>query len=391
MSLNNKVVLFAWELGEGLGHLPPLKAIARAVKREGAKVVFALREPEPARLELGEFEAPVMQAPYWPAPVPPAMPSGSYADILLGNGYGTPAGIHKMVGAWDGVFELVRPDLVVCDHAPGAVLSAFGRIPVAVVGNGFAVPPCDSEVFPPFEPGQGERSRQAPVLAAIQEGMAALGRVPPKTICDPFRGAFRGVYSFSLFDTYRDVRPEAALGPIEPLPALTVLPRSRQLFAYSASNNPAANELTQALMDLGSQASVFFRGTPGARGAVLKSRGVRLYDSAPALPSLMPECSAVFSHGGPGFAHAALAAGRPHIVSPRHFEALITGRRLEEIGAGILVHPFEPQLFREAVKRGFEDDAVRAAAQAAGAAAQAFMKTARPLETTIEALRNILS
>ncbi len=391
MPLNDKTVLFAWELGEGLGHLPPLKAIARALKGEGAKVVFALREPEHSRIALSELGAQIIQAPHWPTPAPPAMPSGSYADILAGNGYGARDDIREMIAAWDGVCAATRPDLIVCEHAPGAALSAFGRIPAAFVGNGFVVPPCDGAVFPPFEPGKGEDARQAPVLAAIQEALAGSGRPMPQSICEPFRGVFRGVYSFPLFDTYRDVRPEAVLGPIETLPALTALPKSRRLFAYSASNNPAVDQLTQGLMDLGPQASVYFRGTPGARSAVLKSRGVRVYDTAPSLASILPESSAAFSHGGPGFAHAALAAGRPHIVCPRHFEALVAGRRLEALGAGILVQPFEPGKFAEAVRRAFEDDRLRQAAQAAGAAAQDFMKTAAPLETTIEALRRELS
>ena len=390
MPLNDKSVLFAWELGEGLGHLPPLKAIARALQQEGVKVGFALREPETARAALAELGARIVQAPYWPTPAPPALPSGSYADILAGNGYGSTVDACKMIAAWDVVIDAARPDLIVCDHAPGAALSAFGRIPVAFVGNGFAVPPCEGALFPPFEPSKGDVSRQAPVQAAIQEALTALRRKTPRSICEPFRGVFRGVYSFTLFDTYRDIRPEAVLGPIEPLPALTPFPASRRLFAYSASNNPVINQLTQALMDFGAEAAVYFRGAPGARNTVLRSRGVRVYDAAPSLASVLPECSAVFSHGGPGFAHAALAAGRPHIVSPRHFEALITGRRLEEIGAGILVHPFELQLFRGAVRRGFDDEAVHEAAQTAGVAAQAFMKTATPLQTTVEALKGEL-
>lgn len=387
MPLKDKSVLFAWELGEGLGHLPPLKAIARALQHDGAKVAFALREPEAARAALAELGAQIVQAPYWPTPAPPALASGSYADILAGNGYGSTADIYKMIAAWDGVIDAVLPDLVVCEHAPGAALSAFGRIPVAFVGNGFAVPPCDGALFPPFETGKGVAARQVPVQAALQEALATLRRQEPRSICEPFRGVFRGVYSFPLFDTYRDVRRDAVLGPIEPLPALTALPASRRMFAYSASNNPAVDALTQALMDFGAEAAVYFRGAPGARGAVLRSRGVRVYDTAPLLTAVLPECGAVFSHGGPGFAHAALAAGRPHIVSPRHFEALVTGRRLAELGAGIVVHPFEPKLFRAAMRRAFDDETVRQAAQEAGAAAQAFMKAATPLETTVEALR----
>jgi hypothetical protein len=180
------------------------------------------------------------------------------------------------------------------------------------------------------------------------------------------------------------------LGPIEALPPLSPLPPKRHLFAYSASNNPVAEKLAVVLMDLGADASAYFRGPPSTRAAILRSRGVHVYDGAPLLPSVLPGVSAVFSHGGPGFAHAALASGRPHIVSPRHLEALVTGRRLEALGAGIVVHPFDPSLLRTAVDRLFDDGKIKLAAQDAAKQAVAFMAAATPLDTTVSALREIL-
>jgi hypothetical protein len=162
LPLSSKTVLFAWELGEGLGHFPPIKAIARALMREGATVAFAMREMETARTELAEFGEHIVQAPYWPSPAPPAELSGSYADILAGNGYGTARDAQKMIAAWDTVIEAIRPDLIVCEHAPGAALSAFGRLPTAFVGNGFVVPPSEGQTFPPFESGEGVSARQGP-------------------------------------------------------------------------------------------------------------------------------------------------------------------------------------------------------------------------------------
>jgi hypothetical protein len=389
VSLDGKTILFAWELGEGLGHLPPLKAIALAAKAQGATPVFALRDAVLTREVLAEVGAQILPAPFWPTPAPPPTASGTYADILIGNGFGSAANVRALVGAWAQVIDLVKPDLIVCEHAPSAALAAFGRIPIAMVGNGFVVPPADGAEFPSYEPGRGEPQRQRPVLSVIQEALGDMGRAVPQTICEPFRGAFRGIYTFPALDTYRTVRREAVLGPIEPVPPLSPLPAKRKLFAYSAADYALINDVTQALMDLGPQASAYFRGSLGARGAVIKSRGVHVYDSAPALSSVLPEASVVFSHGGTGFTYAALAAGRPHILNPRHFEAHSTARALEELGAGIALHPFEPKRFREAVTRANDDRALRESAQKAGAMAQAFVAQATPLETTMAALQAI--
>ena len=154
MTLAAKTLLFAWELGEGLGHLPALKAIALAAKVEGARAVFALREPGPARAVLAEAAAEVLPAPYWPTPALPAKLSSSHADLIAANGFSSAPSARTVIGSWDKLFDAVKPDLVVSEHAPGAVIAAFGRIPVALVGNGFVVPPADAATFPPFEAGK---------------------------------------------------------------------------------------------------------------------------------------------------------------------------------------------------------------------------------------------
>jgi UDP:flavonoid glycosyltransferase YjiC (YdhE family) len=218
-----------------------------------------------------------------------------------------------------------------------------------------------------------------------------LKRAAPKAITDPFRGVFRGVYSFPQLDTYRHARREPVLGPIEAMPALTPLPAKRRLFAYSASDYALVEQVVQALMHVGPEAEAYFRGSLGARASVLTSRGVRVHEQAPSLGDVLPGVSAVFSHGGTGFTNAALAAGRPQVVTPRHFEATATARALEAIGAGICVLPFDAGKFRDAVKRAQDDGAMRAAAQTAGEAAQAFLKSAAPLETTMARLRAVFA
>ena len=120
MSLDGKTILFAWELGEGLGHLPPLKAIAQAAKIEGATPVFALRDAVLPREALTEIGGQILPAPFWPTPAPPPSASGTYADILIANGFTSAANVRALIGAWAQIIDLVRPDLIVCEHAPSA-------------------------------------------------------------------------------------------------------------------------------------------------------------------------------------------------------------------------------------------------------------------------------
>jgi hypothetical protein len=383
-------VLLAWELGEGLGHLPPLKAIALALQPLGVKPVFALREIHHAGPALRDFNAPVFVAPHWSKPAAPPFKTGSFADILGANGYTTSERAASLIGAWDRLIDHVKPDAIVCEHAPSAMLSAFGRIPVAFVGNGFAVPPADEAQFPPYTPGVGSPEGQDVVLEAISVALRRLGRPAPATLTAPFRGDFRGVYSFPLIDSYRAVRRERVLGPIEPQPPLAPLPERPRLFVYSALDFARIDALFQCLMDIGPEASVYLRGNLGPRAAILRSRGVEVFDKPQPFAEIMPRASVVFSHAGSGFTNAALASGRPHITFPRHFEAKASAMGLEQAGCGIRLNTLDVESFRAAYRRAQMDEAMRDAAQRVGQDAQDFIASARAHDVTIEAVKRLL-
>ena len=383
-------MLLAWELGEGLGHLPPLKAIALALQPLGVKPVFALRETHHAGPALRDFNAPVFVAPHWSKPAAPPFKTGSFADILGANGYTTSERAASLIGAWDRLIDHVKPDAIVCEHAPSAMLSAFGRIPVAFVGNGFAVPPADEAQFPPYTPGVGSPEGQDVVLEAISVALRRLGRPAPATLTAPFRGDFRGVYSFPLIDSYRAVRRERVLGPIEPQPPLAPLPDRPRLFVYSALDFARIDALFQCLMDIGPEASVYLRGNLGPRAAILRSRGVEVFDKPQPFAEIMPRASVVFSHAGSGFTNAALASGRPHITFPRHFEAKASAMGLEQAGCGIRLNTLDVESFRAAYRRAQMDEAMRDAAQRVGQDAQDFIASARAHDVTIEAVKRLL-
>jgi UDP:flavonoid glycosyltransferase YjiC (YdhE family) len=229
------------------------------------------------------------------------------------------------------------------------------------------------------------------VFEAIQSAFRALGRPPLPTITAPFRGVFRGIYTFPVLDTYRAVRREPLLGPIEAQPALTPLPQRRRIFIYSAADFARIDALTHCIMDLGAEASVYLRGNVGPRASILRSRGVEVFDAPPKLADILPQVSAVFSHAGPGFTNAALTGGRPHIIFPRHFEAHAAALGLVDLRCGIRLDDLKPETFRTAYEQASTDASMQAAAQKAGAEAQAFMRDARALETSLDAIRRLLA
>jgi hypothetical protein len=62
--------------------------------------------------------------------------------LLQQSAFGEFCEFRAQVSAWRTIFDLVRPDLLVCDHSPTALLAARGySFKRAIVGSGFFCPP----------------------------------------------------------------------------------------------------------------------------------------------------------------------------------------------------------------------------------------------------------
>src|SRR5882762_2842841 len=80
-----KVVLFAWELGGGMGHIHRLLPIARELAAQGHRVVFALRRLENAAVITQTLpDAKILSAPVYRAGPQVAKKAMAYhyADVL---------------------------------------------------------------------------------------------------------------------------------------------------------------------------------------------------------------------------------------------------------------------------------------------------------------------
>ena len=135
-------ILFTWELGGGLGHLVNLMPLAQAMSRKGHRVYAAVQDvPKAARIFRG-FDIAYLQAPTKFHDSPNAiMPPRTFAHILHNRGFGELDELRAMAGTWRNLLEMTRPDLVVFDHSPTALLAARGLVAKkALIGTGFFCP-----------------------------------------------------------------------------------------------------------------------------------------------------------------------------------------------------------------------------------------------------------
>lgn len=137
-------ILFAWKLGAGLGHLGPLRQFTKELASRDHRVVAVARDIHLAKDKLDSTLFECIQASFANGKTLVESPLG-FADILLNNGFESAETGANHVEAWRRIYKETRPDLVVAEHSPTALVAARSLdAKCAVMGTGFTIPPsCD--------------------------------------------------------------------------------------------------------------------------------------------------------------------------------------------------------------------------------------------------------
>src|SRR5437868_419839 len=97
-------VLFAWELGTGLGHILRIRRLGSRLARHGVRLVAAVKNLASAHLLIADgFQ--VFQAPVWPGSLSSSsgleQSSTTLGDMLAGLGLYDGDVLRGMLAAWD--------------------------------------------------------------------------------------------------------------------------------------------------------------------------------------------------------------------------------------------------------------------------------------------------
>ena len=129
-------------------------------------MVLAARELHRVPEALGGLRIELLPAPF-KRNVPPADQSAflSFTHILARQCFSSAEELEMYLRAWSCIFDLVKPDLVLYDHSPTALVASHGRSFKKVsVGSGFYNPPAPEPgaPFAPFStPSTATRCAQA--------------------------------------------------------------------------------------------------------------------------------------------------------------------------------------------------------------------------------------
>ena len=343
--------LLAWELGSGIGHLGRLAPLAQALRARGHEVTLAVKDLS----GMGNVTAldgfRVLQAPVWLKTADNAEPPRSYAEILARFGYADPGGLGGLVRAWCDIVALVKPALIVADHAPTALLAArIAGLPRVTYGSGFFLPP---RVYPlpnmrPWLeiPAALLAAGEDELLAGVNRVMSTLHAPPLAMLADVLAADADFLMTFRELDHYRGRRDGEYLGVVssegaDPPPAWPA-GTGKKILVYLHGDYREMDAILGAFNALSARAMIFAPGIASATIGKFRSSRMVFSDRPLALAAMGRQCDAVVCHGGLATSVAALRAGSPVLLLPLHLEQFLISQNIESMGAGLLINPDLP-------------------------------------------------
>ena len=345
-------VLLAWELGGEYGHIARFLPLALEFRRRGYEPVLLLRDLCRTESLLGGHGLTCLQAPLWIAEVAGLPPPANYAETLMRFGYLDAVGLLGVCKAWRALVALLDPALVLCDHAPTAMLATRGMgVPRAVLGDSFAIPPRLAPM-PAYHwwvgaPAVRLQDSEAKVLATANAVLERLGQSPLAQLHQLLDGDERFLCSTPDLDAYPLREAEARYwGSIVNLehgvpPAWPAFPGGKRIFAYLKPMDGRFEPLLRALNEVEAAALVH---APGVSGKIMNTyRSARLnFSREPVrMADAAGESDLIVCHAG-RTADVALACGKPSLLLPMQTEQLMSSKRAEQLGVALVVTPEQP-------------------------------------------------
>lgn len=331
-------ILFAWELGGGVGYVDRLAQVAAALEADGHEPVFVVRDLVGTADFFARRSWIVMQAPMAVGLLHPTQPSfvpGSYADLLAVNNFANVEHLYRLTHAWHMLFLALQPALIVAEYAPVATLAAYGRIPTIAMGHGYIMPPPDSHEFPIFDPAAQRFAPPEKITETVRLVQQRLGGAVADSVPAIIGGTRHFVTAFAETDPYAGFRGQPDTGPLESIPPPTAPGGPPSFYAYLSATHPQLRMILQSLVECGLPGAAYVkRATPEIR-QFLGERKVHVFDRPPPLGDVTRGAHVIVHHGGAATLGAAMGAGRPQVLWPEVADQQVSADTIDRLGVSV--------------------------------------------------------
>lgn len=349
-------ILITWELGAGLGHVSPLQPVVDALAQQGHRVVVALRQVSHATMVFQHPSVRVVQAPYLVQRVTrPFKLQFTFAHILHNVGFDDARELRARTTAWEALYEMVAPDVIVFDHSPTALLASWQRqVSRLTIGTGFTCPPACQWLpnWRPTAPCDVEQlhREESQVTRHVNQLLLDWNRPPLACLSELYARVDDTVLTtFPELDHFQPPRDGEYWGTLPSMPGAP--PRwpeagGKRIFGY-LKPNPHLPEILKGLIRLRLPTIVFVPGIPADSCPGFSTAMMRVVSEPLDVQRVAQECDVAITHGGHGTTVEVLLRGKPLLILPQNLEQRLTAQNLHRIGAGLGVSPQQPKAVLE--------------------------------------------
>jgi hypothetical protein len=350
-------ILYTWELGGGLGHIVPYIPLANRLRESGHEILFVLHDLKNAESTLGRHGIPYMQAPTVLGTVDGGVEYPHlFAQILHNVGYGNVGLLTGMTMGWRQLVEQYRPDLILYNHSPTALLAtrdvACKKI---IIGTGFHMPPDSATPIilrdkprPDMQQLQADNAR---ILGNINQVLKQFNAAPLARVTQLYQSDEKIVLSFREMDHYPERHEQdisywgcsSSDGGITP-----VWPKGngKRIFAYLKGFNTLPALLT-TLNRLQTPTIIYAPDVSGEIKQKFSSHRVSFSHKPVAMGEVSGECDVAITNATHATATSILLAGKPQLMLPLQLEQGMVARNVERLGAGLSAPRLHPQMMEQ--------------------------------------------
>ena len=338
-------IAFVWELGGGFGHLVRHRGLIKRLALQGHRVVFHAVAEARARQVFADLAVEVHPAPRGATRRPEVISHpNSFAEVLWNSGYAEIESVAGRMAHWRRVFLAERPDVVIADYAPSAVVACHTLgLRCIAAGNGFYTPPrvCPLPPYRRVYDGRVERAAasEQKLLGVFNLALRQLGLPGVSTVAEAIVPPETFLMTFPEFDPMGQARGPAAeyLGAW-PNPGFGIGPafgeHGRKLFCY-LDVNKIPKALFPALASTDASILLVVKGEKPEFLRSLENSNVNVISELANLTLAAQVCDAGLTSGSLNATAALLLAGKPVLAIPANLEQYLNAARLERLGAGL--------------------------------------------------------
>lgn len=343
-------VVLVWELGAELGHVTRLNALAHKFAGIGHQVTCVLSNPDQIHTLFAKDYSPpfnILRGPGWPQrSLKLSREPANLSEVLLAVGYHNANALAKNIKGWQSVLAPLKPDVIVYDYAPTALLASRDyQCRKIGLDDPFSKPPSTTPL-PSFnqDPNVGSKNlsiSESKLLATINLALNECALAGIDHVYDLFATDKSFLLSLPELDPFCEMRSAVEyVGLLEATSDRGVEMNWRsesptqKMFAYLKPGYPNLPEFLSVVHQLGVEAKMFI---PGVAPEVVEQYAgtlLEILDQPYDVSKRLHEADLVVCHGGHGTVLGSVMNGVPVLIIPLQQEQLTTAKRCIDSGLG---------------------------------------------------------